>query len=152
GELSPELTAFIAASLKTRAAWEEHGLDCFLAYLDRGALAELSDLCADAYSRVLSSPSDRRRGDAARGLVAAIHAAFAGGLVAAAREALVAAQHARALGALAALTCLDPPSRLSRAVHDLGRALGDDADVRELFELNLRLIKHGRGREASFEG
>jgi hypothetical protein len=154
GELSRELCAFIAASLGSRAAWEAHGLDCFLAFLDRGALAELSDLCADAYSRARGTPEadERTEGNVARGLLSAMHAAFAGGLVATAHEALAAEQHPRALLSLAALTCLDPPSRLSRAVHDLRRVAGSDGDVRELVELNQRLIKHGRGREASFEG
>lgn len=151
GELSRELCAFIAASLGSRAAWEAHGLDCFLAFLDRGALAELSDLCADAYSRARGKEG-ASEGSAARGLLSAMHAAFAGGLVATAHEALAAEQHPRALLSLAALTCLDPPSRLSRAVHDLRRIAGSDGDVRELVELNVRLIKHGRGREASFEG
>jgi hypothetical protein len=53
---------------------------------------------------------------------------------------------------LSALACLDPPSRLSRAVHDLRRAPGLTPEVAELVGVNERLVKHSDARDASLEG
>ena len=57
------------------------------------------------------------------------------------------------MAALSALACLDPPSRVSRAVHDLRGAAGADSDeIAELIGVNERLVKHGDARDASLEG
>ena len=54
--------------------------------------------------------------------------------------------------ALSALACLDPPSRVSRAVHDLRRVPGASAAIVALLAVNERLVKHSDARDASLEG
>jgi hypothetical protein len=149
GENDPRLRSFLASQLGARAAWEAHGLDVFLAFLDRGAFAGLSELCTVVWSSARARADSN--GEAPRGLLHAMSASFAGALVHVARESLAASLPARAMAALSALACLDPPSRLSRAIHDLLRAPGVEGEVRVLVELNVRLVKHGTGRDASFE-
>lgn len=149
GENEPRLRSFVASQLGTRAAWEAHGLDVFLAFLDRSAFAGLTELCALVWSSARAgSDSDK---EAPRGLLPAMSASLAGALVHVAHESLTASLPARAMAALSALACLDPPSRLSRAIHDLLRAPGVEGEVRVLVELNVRLVKHGTGRDASFD-
>lgn len=52
----------------------------------------------------------------------------------------------------ASLACLDPPSRISRSLHDLRRAPGMSGDVLDLLAINERLVKHSDARDASLEG
>jgi hypothetical protein len=68
------------------------------------------------------------------------------------QEALAAGDEPRAMAALSALACLDPPSRISRAVHALRRAPGATAEVAALIAVNERLVKHSDARDASLEG
>jgi hypothetical protein len=56
------------------------------------------------------------------------------------------------MAALSALACLDPPSRVSRAVHELRELRGSSEEVAELIATNERLIKHSDARDASLEG
>jgi hypothetical protein len=85
-------------------------------------------------------------------LLIALHAAFAAALLQATREGVAAGDTGRALTTLSALACLDPPPRLSRAIHDLSRLEGQSSELRVLVELNGRLVKHAGARGASFEG
>ena len=78
--------------------------------------------------------------------------AFAFVLIDLAREALIRGDQERALAALSALACLDPPSRVSRAVHELGRLSGAGPDALDLIAINERLVKHSDARDASLEG
>jgi hypothetical protein len=144
GSIDPTLIAWLAAQLGTRAAWEAHGVDLFLAFTDFGAFAELEDLLAQTWSF-----ASREKGGSGR-LLEAIHAAFAAALVQSTYEGLAAGDASRALTALSALACLDPPSRLSRSIRDLGRAEGAVGEVRTLIDLNARLVKHTKAREATF--
>jgi len=152
--LDPTLVAWLSAQLGGRAAWEAHGVDVFLAFVDPGLFAELEELLAQTWSGASQAPSiaGRDEPEASRRLIEAMHAAFAAALVQATREGLAAGDAGKALTALSALACLDPPSRLSRSIHDLTRAGGAAGEVRTLIDLNARLVKHGRAREASFGG
>jgi hypothetical protein len=67
------------------------------------------------------------------------------------REKLTASNTDQAMVYLSALACLDLPTRLSRSIHDLLRAPGTEGEVRTLIEMNVRLVKRDRGRQASFE-
>src|SRR6185369_1930929 len=89
--------------------------------------------------------------DPPRGLLEAIQVAFALALIGMTREALTQGDEPRAMAALSALACLDPPSRVSRAVHELRRASAS-ADVADLIAVNERLVKHSDARDASLEG
>ncbi len=61
------------------------------------------------------------------------------------------ALRSRGVARASALACLDPPSRFSRSIHDLKRAVDTEGDALTLIELNARLVKHARAREATFE-
>lgn len=150
GSIDPTLIAWMAGQLGTRAAWEAHGIDVFLAFIDRGAFAELEDMLAQTWS-LASRPEPDKGPSGARRLLEAMHAGFAAALVQATREALSANDTDKACAVLSALACLDPPSRLSRSIHDLKRAVDTEGDALTLIELNARLVKHARAREATFE-
>jgi hypothetical protein len=147
GEVSFAIVGWLARQLTTRAAWDKHGLAIFSALMDQQAFAELGDLVTVAWS-------EASRGDAEppRALLEAIQVAFAHALVATARGALESGVPPRAMAALSALACLDPPSRVSRAVHELRVFCGSSEEVAELIAVNERLIKHSDARDASFEG
>ncbi|APR79250.1 Hypothetical protein A7982_04597 [Minicystis rosea] len=154
GALDPALLGWLADQLATRSAWEAHGVDVFLSFIDPGLFAELEDLLAQIWSHASRAPIVAGH-DAPEGpsrLLIAMHATFAAALVQAAREGLGAGDPAKALTALSALACLDPPPRLGRTIHDLSRMDGTTAEVRSLIELNIRLVKHAGAREASFGG
>lgn len=144
--------AWLARQLSTRSAWDKHGLETISALLEQRALAELGELITMVVSdaRVRTSASDTK--PASEKIVEAVHGAFAEALVAEAKDALVKRDRLRARGALSALVCLDPPSRVSRAVHDLGRIDGTDEELSELVAVNVRLVKHGDARGATLEG
>jgi len=153
GEIDPRHRAFLAAQVGTRAAWDAHGQDVVLAFLDRSAYSSLSEICALVWSAARGAPAVRGvpGRDEPQGLLSAMSAAFAAALVHVARESLVASLPARAMAALSALACLAPPPRLSRSIHDLLRAPGVADEVLALVELNVRLVKHSSARDASFE-
>jgi hypothetical protein len=147
GTVSFALVGWLARQLSTRASWDKHGKETCSALVAQRAFAELGDLVTVAWS-------EAARGDAEppRALLEAIQVAFAQALIDTAKEALVAGQNDRAMAALSALACLDPPSRVSRAVHEL-RSLGRTSEeVAELIGVNERLIKHSDARDASLEG
>lgn len=146
GSIDPTLIAWLAGQLGTRAAWEAHGVDLFLAFTDQGAFAELEDLLAQTWSYASRAKEGSSR------LLEAMHAAFAAALVQSTHEGLAAGDASRALTALSALACLDPPARLSRSIRDLGRAESAVGEVRTLIDLNARLVKHTKARDASFAG
>jgi len=148
GEHDVRLRAWIAAQLGTRAGWEAHGTDVVLAMLDRHAFAEMSELMALVWS---GTPGANQGDEQRRGLLDAMMMALAMGLIHLVREALTAALPEKAMVFLSALACLDLPTRLSRSIHDLLRAPGAEGEVRALIELNVRLVKHKKGRNASFE-
>lgn len=148
GEHDVRLRAWIASQLGTRAGWEYHGVDIVLAMLDRHAFAELSELMALVWSGM---PGADHVEDQRRGLLDSMMTALALGFVHVIREALSASLPERAMVFLSALACLDLPTRISRSIHDLLRAPGATGEVRALIELNVRLVKHKKGRSASFE-
>ncbi|MFT3770282.1 MAG: hypothetical protein QM820_33055 [Minicystis sp.] len=150
GSIDPMLISWLAGQLGTRSAWEAHGVDLFLAFTDPGAFAELEDLLAQTWSHATRGSQDDGAGS--RRLLDAMHATFGAALIQSAREGLAAADEARALTALSALACLDPPPRLSRSIHDLLRAEHVTREVQALIELNVRLVKHAGTRDASFAG
>ncbi len=145
GELGARQRSWLAEQMSSRAAWEAHGVDLFLAFLDREAFSELSELAALVWSNARQAPAQR-------GLLEAMQAALAAALLSQTRESIAVGEHARSLAALSAFACLDPPSRLSRAIRDLLNMPGVEGDVRVLLELNARFVKHGKARDASFEG
>ena len=78
--------------------------------------------------------------------------AFARALIEIIHAALESGDEPRALAALSALACLDPPSRVSRAVHELRRHTGVSAEIADLIAVNERLVKHSNAGDASLEG
>lgn len=140
------LITWLSSQLVTRAAWEKHGHELLAAFAGRRAFSELGEVVTLAYSEAA------RDGEPPRGLLEAIQGAFALVLIGLAREALSRGDQERALAALSSLACLDPPSRVSRAVHELGRIPGASAEVSELIRVNERLVKHSDARDASLEG
>lgn len=145
GENDPRLRGWLADQLTTRASWEAHGVDVVLALLDRQAFSELSALVTQVWGhREIAKKTSN-------GLLDAMMMALALGFIHVIREALTAALPEKALVYLSALACLDLPTRLSRTIHDLLRAPGSDGEVRTLIEMNVRLVKHKRGRDPSFE-
>jgi hypothetical protein len=147
GEVSYGLVAWLTRQLTTRAAWDKHGLEALSTLLDRRAFAEAGELVTIAWSE-----AGRDGETPPRGLLEAMQVAMALALLGMARGALARGDQAGAMAALSALACLDPPSRVSRAVHDLRRAPGAGTDVAELIAVNERLVKHSAARDASLEG
>lgn len=141
------LMSWVSKQLGSRAAWEKHGTEIIHGLLDRRSFADLADLATLAYSH-----ATRQSEDAPRGLLEAIQAAFALAFVRAARDAIAARETKRATATLSALACLDPPSRVSAAVHELAKVPDAPAEVREILAVNERLVKHGGGSDASLEG
>jgi hypothetical protein len=142
----PELS-WLTTQLTTRTAWEKHGLETLTVLMAKRAFAEISELIAVTWSEA------GRDGKAVpRGFLEAIQGAFALTLLGMAREALAAGDEPHALATLSALACLDPPSRVSRAVHDLRRFGGVSSEIDELIAVNERLVKHSDARDASLEG
>lgn len=139
--------AWLARQLSTRSAWDKHGLETISALLRERALAELGELI----TMVIGDARGKNASDSPR-IVEAVHGAFAEALVREAKDALVARDRTRARATLSALVCLDPPSRVSRAVHDLERIDGNDEELSELVAVNARLVKHGDARGATLEG
>ncbi len=146
GEVSYAIIGWLSRQLSTRAAWEKHGAETVSALVRQSAFAELGDLITVALSEAV-------RGDVEppRGMLGAILVAFAEALVAAARTALGGNDQASAMAALSALACLDPPSRVIRAVHELREIRGASEEVSELIATNERLLKHSDARDASLE-
>ncbi|NUP05364.1 MAG: hypothetical protein HOW73_04815 [Polyangiaceae bacterium] len=142
------LVDWLARHLTTRSAWDQQGADVIRAFLDNRAFAELGEVVTLAFS----AAQQRQGGETRRGFVEAIQSAFAVTLVAMAKQAIVVGRKPDALAALSALVCLDPPSRVSRAVHDLRSLDGIDPDVDELIGVNERMLKHSDARDASLEG
>jgi len=147
GEHDPRLRSWLAGQLNTRSGWEAHGSDVVLALLDRNAFSALSSLV----TLVWSDSSEAGKGEQRNGLLDAMMMAFGIAMVHLVREALGVAQPARAMVFLSALACLDLPTRLSRSIHDLLRCPGAEGEVRTLIEMNVRLVKHKKGRQATFD-
>jgi hypothetical protein len=147
GEVSFAIIGWLSRQLSTRAAWEKHGVETVSVLVRERAFAELGDLVTVALS-------EAARGDnePPRGMLEAILGAFALALVDAAKTALAANHEPAAMAALSALACLDPPSRVIRAVHELREIRSASEAVSELIATNERLIKHSDGRDASLEG
>ncbi|WP_437637638.1 hypothetical protein [Sorangium sp. So ce854] len=139
--------SWLARQLTTRAAWDRHGLETFSALMSRRAFSEIGELVTLAWSEAGQGGKE-----ISRGFREAIQVAFALVLLGMAREALLSGRQAGAMAALSALACLDPPSRVSRAVHELRRVPGASPDVAELIAVNERLVKHSDARDASLEG
>lgn len=148
GQSSFGVVAWLARQLGTRAAWDKYGLETVSALMRERAHAELGELVT-----IVWSEGCRTANEPPRGLLEAIQVAFALTLIEAIRGDLGGGRNERAMAALSALACLDPPSRVSRAVHDLRRAEGADApEIAELIAVNERLVKHTDARDASLEG
>jgi hypothetical protein len=147
GSASLALMSWIAKQLGSRAAWEKHGPDVVHRLLSEGCYADLADLATLAYSE-----ASRAGDELPRGLVEAIQAGFALAFVRAAKDAITSKDTPRAMAFLSALACLDPPSRVSAAVHELTRLPDVTREVIELLSVNARLVKHSAATDASLEG
>ena len=156
GEISPMLVTWLARQLATRSAWEKHGLAIVSALLARRAWPELHDLITLSWSDAgRTRPEilgDHGAADVPRGFLDAVQLAFALALLRLTHESLERRDEARAMAALSALACLDPPSRISRSLHDLRRAPGMSGGILDLLAINERLVKHSDARDASLEG
>lgn len=150
--------SWVPRMLTTRTAWERHGVEVLLALIAHRAFTELGELLTLAWTGAGDAAKPARQGKAKRpkgpsqGYLEAIHLAFAQALVRLSSEALGAGKEARAMAALSALACLDPPSRVGRALLALRRAQGASGEVLELVALNDRLVKRAGARGASLEG
>jgi len=140
------LMSWVDKQLGSRASWEKHGPDIVFRLLGQRSYADMADLATLAYSR-----APREGEGPPRGLVEAIHAAFALAFVKTAREALKLGDTKAAMAVLSALACLDPPSRVSATVHELRRVPDVPAEVLEILAVNERLVKHSAATEASLE-
>ncbi len=147
GMASLALMSWINKQLSSRAAWEKHGPDVVHRLLAQQSFADLADLATLAHSE-----ANRDAAPPPRGLLEAVQAAFALAFIRAAKEAVAAGAPKRALAVLSALACLDPPSRVSAAVHELNKLPSLPGDVSEMLAVNERLVKHGGATEASLEG
>lgn len=147
GAVSYGLIAWLARQLATRAAWDKHGRSTLSALMAQRAFSEIGEL-----TTVVWSEASRSNKGPPSGLLEAIQVAFALTLIEGIHAALERGDEGRALVTLSALACLDPPSRVSRAVHDLRRHAGVSADVDELIGVNERLVKHSDAGDASLEG
>lgn len=147
GPVSYGLVGWLAGQLATRAAWDKHGLSTLSALMAKRAFSEIGELIAVVWSAAMGGTDEPPRA-----LLEAIQVAFALALIAVIHAALEAGDERRAMAALSALACLDPPSRISTAVHELRRHAGASPDVVELIGVNERLTKHSDARDASLEG
>lgn len=141
------ILSWLAGRLQTRSAWEKQGEEVLAALAQRRAFAEISQLVTLAWSEAGTGGREPPRG-----LLEAIQSALALVLIRLTRESLAGGDQDRALGCLSALACLDPPSRVSRAVHELSRLPGATGEVAELIAVNERLVKHSDARDASIDG
>lgn len=146
GQISFGLLSWLSRQLTTRAAWDRFGLVTLTALMAQGAFSEIGELVTVAWSE-----AGRGGKEPARGLLEAMQVAFALVLIDVARAALGRGDQERGLAALSALACLDPPSRVSRAVHEL-RRVAVSAEALDLISVNERLVKHSDARDASLEG
>lgn len=147
GEIPYAMLAWLSRQLTTRTAWDRHGFALLSALLARRAFPEISELVTMSWSE-----AGRTGDDVPRGLLEAIQVAFALALIGVVRAALADGDEPRAMAALSALACLDPPSRVSRAVHELRRHPGMSDELLSLVAVNERLVKHSDARDASLEG
>jgi hypothetical protein len=147
GAISHPEIIWLSRKLVTRTAWDKHGLAVLSALLAARAFGEMSELIALAWSE-----AGRDSGEVPQGFLEAIQVAFAMVLLGVTREALAAGDERRALSTLSALVCLDPPSRVSRSVHELRRFQDASPAALELIRVNERLVKHSDARDASLEG
>lgn len=147
GAISHPEIVWLSGKLVTRTAWDRHGLSALSALVSARAFGEMSELIALSWGEAA-----REKGEVPQGFVEAIQVAFAMTLIGIAREALLVGDERRALSTLSALICLDPPSRVSRSVHELRRFQGIGPEVCELIRVNERLVKHSDARDASLEG
>jgi hypothetical protein len=141
------LVAWLARQLSTRAAWDKHGLETMNALVARRAFPEIGEIITQVYGE-----AEARGPERGKALLEAISVALALALIELVRAALDKRETAHAAAALSALACLDPPSRVSRAVHELRAVTVDHAELAELVALNERLVKHSDARDASLEG
>ena len=148
GQVSYPIVCWLTRQLSTRAAWEKHGL---VAALRADGSARVRGDRRARHRRLERGRPRRRRSTArpARGHPGGLRARACAAL---ARGALAGGEAPHAAAALSALACLDPPSRVSRAVHDLRRAPGATAPIVALLAVNERLVKHSDARDASLEG
>lgn len=152
GWLGLGLVTWIARTLSTRAAWERHGQELFRALLERGAHAEIIEIVTLVVSALpRATEADEAR---VRGVLEVVHHALGATLVERAREAMLRRDDTRATAALSALVCLDPPSRLSRAVRDLRRidAPGVSGAALDLLAVCERMVRYSHASDASLEG
>src|SRR5262249_14780472 len=140
------LVMWLTRQLGTRAAWDKHGLAVSAALLGQRAFSEVGEIVTIVWSQ-----AGRSGEDPPRALLEAMTTAFALALLGLCREALARGDDAGAMAALSALACLDPASRVSRAVHDLRKVPGLGAEVAALLAVNERLVKHSDARDASLE-
>jgi hypothetical protein len=147
GEITPSMLGWLSKQLSSRTGWDREGVVVLAAMIERRAFPEMSELFTLSWTEASGSPGD----DVSRGFLSSVQAAFALALLQVARQALVARRSEQAMALLSALACLDPPSRVSRAIHDLRRIPGLGEEVRHLIEVNERLVKHSDARDASLE-
>lgn len=147
GGISYAELSWLTQQLTTRTAWDKHGQETLTVLMAKRAFPEISELIAVTWSE-----AGRDGKDVPRGFLEAIQGAFALTLLGMTREALAAGDEPHALATLSALACLDPPSRVSRAVHELRRFPQVSPEIQELIGVNERLVKHSDARDASLEG
>jgi hypothetical protein len=148
GEISASMLAWLSKQLSNRTGWDREGVVVLVAMIERRAFPEMSELFTFSWHEASVSEGN----DVPRGFLTSVQAAFALALLHVTRQALLARRSSPAMAALSALACLDPPSRVSRTIHDLRRIPGIGEEVRHLIEVNERLVKHSDARDASLEG
>lgn len=148
GDIRASMLTWLSKQLSNRTGWDREGTVVLVAMIERRAFPEMSELFTFSWHEASASEGH----DVPRGFLTSVQAAFALALLQVTRQALVARRASLAMAALSALACLDPPSRVSRTIHDLRRIPGIGDEVRQLIEVNERLVKHSDARDASLEG
>jgi hypothetical protein len=126
--------------LSSRSRWETFGPSIVAAMLADDAMGALWSLIRGATSN--------KDGASPHGIVVAIHEAVAVALLHYASRALDAHDEAAAVPSLHALVALHPPARLSKKLLPMIAKTQPGGEARDLVEMNLRLLRRSRTRDA----
>ncbi len=142
-----ELARQLGETLSSGTLWKRHGPHVIRSLLKDGAWAIL--LGAVQRSVQGNKPLTEIDHERYKTIVPAAHEAMAVVILGHLGEALRAADGHTSGRALRTLLALHAPSRLSGRLHGMRKLARFSVDVGELFDLNLRMMRHGTGRDAT---
>ena len=138
----------LGETLSSGSLWTRHGPHTIRSLLADGAWAIL--LGAVRHSAQGNQPLGEMDRERYRTVIGAAHEAMAVVMIERLRDALRIADGDVANRALRTLLALHAPGRLSKRLYSLRKLASFSADVRELFEINVRMMRHGSARDATF--